>query len=330
MAADFYDTLGVSRSASEGEIKSAYRRLAKQYHPDKNPGDEAAATRFKEIGEAYATLSDPEKRRLYDQFGGQMPGGFPGGAPDFDPGQMGDLNDIFANLFGAARGGGPQGSSAGPGDRPGPGGFTVNFEDLLSGMAGAGRGGRAAAGPAGDPFGGDPWAHTPTARPRSRPRLQGELALDFGEAYGGAVRRVRIGGRDLDVTVPAGVRSGQKLQLGGQGPGGEDVVLSVTVRPDPRFTQDGLTLNTTVNVPAPLAALGGAVRVPTPKGDVEVHVPAGTSSGRRLRVRGHGWPGKEGHGDLYARIELTVPLSPSERERELYRELLALGGAGKR
>lgn len=328
MAADFYDTLGVPRGASEGEIKSAYRRLAKQYHPDKNPGDEAAAGRFKEIGEAYATLSDPEKKALYDQFGGQIPGGFPGGAPpDFDASQMGDLNDIFANLFGAARGQGAGPGAGGAGGRPGPGGFSVNIEDLLSGMAG-GRAGGAARPGAGDPFGDDPWAHTPTARPRSRPRLQGELALEFADAYGGAVRRVRIGGRDLDVTVPAGIRSGQKLQLAGQGPGGEDVVLTVTVRPDPRFAQDGDTLTTTVNVPAPLAAVGGSVRVPTPRGDVEVKVPAGTSSGRRLRVRGHGWPGKGGHGDLYARIELTVPLSPSERERELYAELLRLSGGG--
>ena len=299
---DYYDTLGVGRSASEADIKSAYRKLAKQYHPDKNPGDKASADRFKEIGEAYAALSDAEKRKVYDTYGhsGQVPpGAYPGGAgggmggADFDGSQF---SDFFQSLFGRSAGGmGGRGNFGG-----------VNLEDLLGG-AGMGAGGGIGGGR------------------RFVQNVEGELQITLSEAYGGTDETITVDGKRISLRVPAGTRDGARLRLSGQGPGGGDVLLTVKVLEDARFELDGDDVNVTVDVPAPLAAVGGSARVPTLKGDVTLNVPAGSSGGRQLRLRGQGWPKKGGGaGDLYARLNLTLPAALSEQERALYQQLADL------
>lgn len=300
---DYYDVLGVSRGASEADIKSAYRRLAKQYHPDKNAGDEKAAERFKEIGEAYAVLSDPEKRQVFDQFGhtGQVPpgyggpgagGGFQGGDfSGFDPGQF---SDFFQGLFGQTgrRGGAGQGF---------PGGAQVNLEDLLGG--GGMGGGR-----------------------RFVQNVEGELQVTLAEAFSGSDEVINVDGKRLSLRVPAGTRDGARLRLAGQGPGGGDVLLTIRVLEDARFELDGDHLTTSVDVPAPVAALGGDVTVQTLGGKGNLSVPPGSSGGRRMRLRGQGWPKKDGtRGDLYVRLNVTVPAALSDEQKELYRRLRDLG-----
>jgi curved DNA-binding protein len=299
---DYYDVLGVPRSASEADIKSAYRKLAKKYHPDKNAGDERAAERFKEIGEAYAALSDPEKRKVYDQFGhtGQVPpgygagaGGFQGGdASGFDPSQF---SDFFQGLFG-------MGGRGGGGFRN-PAGQQVNLEDLLGG-GGLG-GGR-----------------------RFVQNVEGELQVTLEEAFTGSDEVINVDGKRLSMRVPAGTRDGARLRLAGQGPGGGDVLLTIRVLEDARFELDGDHLTTSVDVPAPVASLGGDVKVQTISGGSgQLSIPAGSSGGRRMRLRGQGWPKKDGtRGDLYVRLNVTVPKTLSDRQRELYRELRDLEG----
>ncbi|WP_295822260.1 DnaJ C-terminal domain-containing protein [uncultured Deinococcus sp.] len=299
---EYYDVLGVPRSASEADIKSAYRKLAKQYHPDKNAGDEKAAERFKEIGEAYAVLSDPEKRKVYDQFGhtGQVPpgyggaggaGGFQGGDfSGFDPSQF---SDFFQGLFGM----GGRGAAATGGFRN-PAGQQVNLDDLLGG-GGLG-GGR-----------------------RFVQNVEGELQVTLEEAYAGSDEVINVDGKRLSLRVPAGTRDGARLRLAGQGPGGGDVLLTIRVLEDARFELDGDHLTTSVDVPAPVAALGGDVKVQTISGGAgQLSVPAGSSGGRRMRLRGQGWPRKDGtRGDLYVRLNVTVPKTLTDEEKELYRQL---------
>lgn len=301
---DYYDVLGVPRSASDGDVKSAYRKLAKTYHPDKNAGDEKASERFKEIGEAYAVLSDPEKRKLYDQFGhtGQVPpGAYPGGAggsgfqgdfAGFDPSQF---SDFFQGLFGM---GGRRGGA--PGAYGGGAGGQVNIEDLLSGMGGSqGR--------------------------RFVQNVEGELQVTLQEAFAGSDEVINVDGKRLSLRVPAGTRDGSRLRLAGQGPGGGDVLLTIRVLEDTRFDLSGDDVTTTVDVPAPVAALGGDVAVQTLSGTGHLNIPPGSSGGRRMRLRGQGWPRRDGtRGDLYVRLNLTVPKQPSDEEKELYRRLREL------
>lgn len=306
---DYYDVLGVSRGASDADIKTAYRKLAKQYHPDKNQGDEKAGERFKEIGEAYAVLNDPEKRKLYDQYGhsGQVPpGAYPGGPGGgfqggdfggFDPSQF---SDFFQGLFGQAgrRGGGFAGAGGFPG------GAGVNLEDLLGGggIGGAGQGRRFVQ------------------------NVEGELQVTLQEAFGGSDEVINVDGKRLSLRVPAGTRDGARLRLAGQGPGGGDVLLTIRVLEDARFDLDGDNLSTSIDVPAPVAALGGDVKVQTIGGAAgNLTVPPGSSGGRRMRLRGQGWPKKDGtRGDLYVRLNVTVPAQPSDEEKELYRQLREL------
>ncbi|ABF46372.1 chaperone DnaJ-like protein [Deinococcus geothermalis DSM 11300] len=293
---DYYEVLGVPRSASDADIKSAYRKLAKKYHPDKNQGDDKAAERFKEIGEAYAVLSDPEKRQLYDQYGhtGQVPpgaypggtGGFQGDFSGFDPSQF---SDFFQGLFGM---GGRRGGASGF-----AGGAQVSLEDLLSGLGG-------------------------TQGRRFVQNVEGELQVTLQEAFSGSDEVINVDGKRLTVRVPAGTRDGTRLRLAGQGPGGGDVLLTIRVLEDPRFELEGDDLITTVDVPAPVAALGGSVTVQTLGGSGNLTIPPGSSGGRRMRLRGQGWPRKDGtRGDLYVRLNLTVPKHLSDEEKELYRKL---------
>ena len=307
---DYYDVLGINRSASDSDIKSAYRKLAKKYHPDKNAGDNSAAEKFKEIGEAYAVLSDPEKRKVYDQFGhaGQVPpGGYPGGGfsggdfSGFDPSQF---SDFFQDMFGGRMGG------AGRGGFTSPSGAPIDLEDLFAGLGGMG------GGAAGRSTGGGR---------RFVQNVEGELQISLRDAYEGSDEVINVDGKRLSMRVPAGTRDGARLRLAGQAPGGGDVLLTIRVLEDARFDLDRDDLTTSVDVPAPVAALGGEVTVQTMTGSGKLNVPAGSSGGRRMRLRGQGWPKKGGgKGDLYVRLNVTVPQHLSDEQQKLYEQLLAL------
>ena len=287
---DYYATLGVSKTSSDDEIKSAYRKLAKKYHPDKNKTDKNAPDKFKDINEAYEVLSDPEKKKLYDTYGssGGIPqGAYGGGAPA----DMGGMSDFFQQFFGGAGGMGGMGGSRGGG---------INIEELFGNAQGA------------------------TRRPVQQ--VTGEISIALRDAFAGTTRAVQIDGKRLEVRIPAGTKSGQKLRLAGQAPGGGDVILTLTLERDPIFTLEGDDVRVSVELPIPVAVLGGNQRVPTLTGNVDLTIPAGSSSGKTLRLKGQGWPGKAGRGDQLVKLEIGVPKSLSAEERELYEKLEALRG----
>lgn len=273
---DFYAVLGVSKDVSEADLKKTYRKLARQYHPDSNPGDPKAEARFKEISEAHSVLSDPELRREYDQVRAMGSGArFTSGGTG-----AGGFEDVFGGFFGQ-RGG--AGSSA-------------SFEDLLGGMFGGGAGG-----------------FRPGPTPGRD--ITAATTLDFVTAIRGETIKLQAaGGAPITVKIPAGVADGQKIKLKGKGeaspnggPAG-DLVLTVTVRKHPVFERDGLNLRVTVPVTFTEAALGATIEVPTLGGDpVKLKVAPGTPSGRILRVKGRGVTTAKGTGDLLAEVEIAVP-----------------------
>ncbi len=291
---DYYKILGVPRDASQPDIKAAFRKLAAKHHPDRNPDDAGAEERFKDINEAYTALSDPEKRKIYDQFGttGNVPPfAQQGGYRTVSPDEFAGFSDFFQSLFGGAMGGR---------------GFTVEsgFGDLF-GDAAQGFGGR-------------------TARPRVPRGVQAELEVGLEEAFHGGETTFRVDGKGLTVTLPKGVHDGARLRLRGQAPGGGDLLLVVRHARHPVFSLQGDDVRVRVEVPDYRAALGGAVRVPTLEGQVEMTLPGGTPSGRVLRLRGQGWPRKGGgRGDELAEIRVVVPRAPSSEQRALYRRLEA-------
>ncbi|WP_028060228.1 DnaJ domain-containing protein [Candidatus Solirubrobacter pratensis] len=272
---DYYEALGVPRDASNEDIRRAYRRLAREYHPDVNK-DPGAEDRFKEISEAYEVLRDPEKRERYDRLGSNWRSGQDvSGAPGFE--------EYFSQGRGA-----PDGFEdvrvqfGGDGD----------FSDLFEGLFG-GRGGRRSA--------------------RRAATRDAVLELDLEEAARGGRRRVTLGdGREFEVDIPPGVRDGEAIRVPGA-----NLLLRIQLRPHRRFRFRGDDLETDVDVAPWEAALGAEVRVPTLDGGARVKVPAGSSCGRRLRLRGAGLGGS----DLYAVVRIVVPKKLSRKERELFREL---------
>jgi len=288
---DFYAVLGVDKGASEADLKKAYRKLARTYHPDSNPDDPAAEARFKEISEAYSVLSDAEQRREYDQIRAMGSGArFTAGGQ----GAGGGFEDVFSSMFGGG----------GAGGRAGRGGYrTTDFDDLLGGMFGSG--GQYGGGGGFGGFGGPAPGRDVTA----------STTLDFLTAIRGETVTLETeGGKPLKVRVPAGVRDGQRIKLRGKGepsPNGGvpgDLVLTVAVRPHPVFELDGLNLRVDLPVTFPEAALGATVEVPTIEGDtVRVRVAPGTPSGRVLRVKGRGVQTPKGTGDLLATVQIAVP-----------------------
>ena len=279
---DFYGVLGVAKDVPEAELKKVYRKLARKYHPDSNPGDAAAEAKFKEISEAYAVLSDPQERAEYDQLRAM------GSGARFTSGGQGGFEDVFGGMFG---GGGRSGYNQ------------AGFEDLLGGMFGSGRFGTTSGGYRG--FGGP----TPGAD------ITATTTLDFRTAIHGDTVTLQLpGGKATKVKIPAGVRDGQKIKLRGKGQpspdGGEagDLVLTVSVRPHPVFERDGLNLRVDVPVTFGEAALGATIEVPTLDGDpVRLRVAPGTPSGRVLRVKGRGVASAKATGDLLATVHVAVP-----------------------
>lgn len=301
---DFYKVLGVDKTASDAELKKTYRKLARQFHPDSNPGDAAAEARFKEISEAYSVLSDKEQRAEYDQVRAMGSGArFTAGGP----GQGGGFEDVFGGMFGQQ--GGQRVRFGQGGARGGAGGF----EDILGGMFGGGQGfGQSTGGFRG--FGGPTKGRDVTA----------STTLDFTTAIAGDTVKLSQGnGRPVNVRIPAGVADGQKIRLRGRGEpspdGGEagDLVVTVSVRKHPVFERDGQHLRVDVPVTFAEAALGATIQVPTLGGDpVKLKVAPGTPSGRVLRVKGRGVTTKNGTGDLLATVQVAVPSHLSDKQRE--------------
>jgi len=299
MPRDPYDVLGVSKTATAEEIQKAYRKLSKKYHPDRNPGDKQAETRFKEIQNAYDVLSDPKKKAMYDQFGTDVPpgapgAGFPGGGFQYGQGGAQQMDpemaqELFRRMFGGGAGGGGGGGG---------------FEDLFGSMGGRGRG-----------------------RGRSRPQppaetVEVEARVPFLTAALGGTIGLRVGDRDIDVKVPAGFEDGKKLRVAGQGEYGEDIVVKVRVEPHAYFRREGKDILLDVPISIPEAVLGGKVEVPTVSGKrVTVKIPPGTSSGSRIRLPAMG----AGGGDQYLVMKVVVPKGrPDDRTRELIEEYAEL------
>ncbi len=280
MPTKYYDILGVQKDASDAEIKAAYRKLAREHHPDRNPGDKQAETRFKEIQEAFAVLSDKKKRAKYDRFGSVGPdmpdgwngqqGGIPfgggfGQATDIDPSQLDEILGRFGGM----------------------GGFADAFGSR------SGKRGR-----------------------RTEPREPSihEIAIPFETAVLGGKLSLSINERSIDVKIPAGVDEGQTLRLAGQGPGGGDIHLKLHIDAHPYFRREGNDLLLTAPISVAEAILGAKIDVPTLDGSkLTVKIPAGTSSGARLRLKGKGVKG----GPQYVELKIVVPAAPDEQSRKL-------------
>jgi DnaJ-class molecular chaperone len=330
---NYYQTLGVAKTSSEKEIKQAYRKLARKFHPDVNPGDKSAEAKFKGINEAYEVLGDADKRRKYDELGAnwrmyeqaqQQGHGAPGGV-DF-----------------SGFGGGPGQGGAWTINMGGPGGYRTMSEEEMHdlfgnedpfsdffktffGGGGGGAGGRDARGRGG---------RTRTHKGRD---IEHEVELTLEEAYHGATRRISIkhGGhaRTVDVRIPAGVKDGSRVRAAGEGEGGSnggvsgDLYLRVRLKPHPVFERKGQDLHTKVAVPVTTAVLGGEAQVPTITGAVRLKIPEMTQSGQVFRLKGHGMPtiGKpDDRGDLYGEVEIQLPRALTKDQRQHYEALAKL------
>jgi curved DNA-binding protein len=292
---DYYKILGVERSAGPDEIRKAYRKLAMQYHPDRNPDDKQAEEKFKEINEAYQVLSDPQKRTRYDQLGSaysnwQQRGGTPG---DFDwsqwfsgrPGASGgtrmdydDLNDLFGQDI-----------------------FSDFFRSIFGGMGGT----------------------QASTRARTAPAYQQPVVISLQEAHSGTKRAIQSDGRRFEVRIPAGVKTGSKVRAAGAGPEGLDLYLIVEVADDPRFEREGDDLHTTTTVDVFTALLGGEAEVETLSGKVTLKIPAGTQPEQVFRLAGRGMPrlkSAQMKGDLFVRVKVRVPKQLSPKQKSLLEE----------
>ncbi len=308
MAEDYYKTLAVRRDASQAEIQQAYRELVRKYHPDQNPDDKTAKAKFLQIQKAFEVLNDPEKREMYDRYGSlceTMGSGGPRGGPAWGGGQSFEdvrVEDIdFGQFFGERFGGEPEGG----------------IGDIFSHF-------RRAAGPGAQP---------PPGRSRRRGAdVRHELTIPFNTAVNGGeaqitVRRQSGKTETIAVRIPAGIEDGKKIRIRGQGEPGPrrvtpgDILLTIRVAPHPLFQRRGNHLHVKVPVTLAEAALGAKVDVPTPRGTVSLSVPAGSSSGTKLRVKGHGAAPKNGPpGDLLAEIQIVLPEQLTDADRQMLRE----------
>jgi curved DNA-binding protein len=304
---DYFKVLGVDRGADADTIKRSFRKLARQYHPDVNPGNQGAEAKFKEISEAYEVLSDPDKRRRYEQFGqywNQAGGGSGMGGVDVDFGRYGNFDDFINDLLG--RFGGPGGGAGFAGAPGGFGGFGSGFPGGF-GTPGAGAG-------RGVPLNLD---------------AEASINLSFSEAFRGCERTLAVNDERVQVRIPAGVKPGSRLRLKGKGnlqPGTGrrgDLYLNLQVQEHPIWTLEGDQLKADLPLSLDELALGGDVRVATPDGEATVTVPPAMAVGRSLRLKGKGWPRAGGRGDLLLSLSLKHPASYSEQERQLLDQLRA-------
>jgi curved DNA-binding protein len=349
---DYYEILGVPRSASQADIKKAFRKLAREHHPDRNPGDASAEKRFKDVNEANAVLSDPEKRKQYDMLGANWdqfqrsgagrngsdpfaPGGpFAGfgGAAGGTAGQAGNVryefrtagggeggfSDFFRMFFGGAA----AGAAAQTGSRDAAaermarrtGGPGLSFDDVLSELGLSGR-------PAG---GGRAGASAPPQTKAGPVEAPTELTLE--EAFHGTQRLLQVDGKRYEVTVPRGVDTGNRIKLSGKGPSGRDIVVVVRVTPHPVYTRRGADLERELPITLREALLGAEVPVTTLKGRILLTIPAGTQGGKTFRLTGQGMPRmKDGAaGDLYVKVRVVLPSSLDEPATEAARQFLDL------
>ena len=311
---DYYETLGVSKTASEDEIKSAFRKLARKYHPDVAKDKKAAEEKFKQINEAYEVLSDPEKRRKYDQLGENwnQPGGFQP-PPQWGGGQPGG----GFRRWGGGEDGGVEFEFGGTG-----------FSDFFEAFFGGGRGRSA--------FGGFGQRGTTAERGND---VEADIMVTLEEALHGSTRQVslrRAGSKKTEtyqVKIPRGVREGQRIRLAGQGEAGErggksgDLFLRVRLARHPDFSVEGSDLVHEVKIAPSQAVLGDQIIVPTLEGNARLKLPPGTQGGQRFRLRGRGLPGVSGQrGDLYVVVQIFIPKKLSEGERELWEQLAQLHG----
>jgi curved DNA-binding protein len=343
---DYYAVLGVPRTASQSEIKKAFRKLARESHPDSNAGDASAERRFKEINEAHAVLSDKDKRALYDRLGGDWEtysragattgaaagarggaagspfagfSGFggPGGNVRYEfhtTGDAGEFSDFFQAFFGGA-------SQPIPDDGPRRGTRPTggpSFEDILAGM-GLDRDGGVR------PGGGRTGAARHTAA-QPRPSAEAVAEISLTEAYHGTSRLVEVDGKRLEVTIPKGADTGTRIRLSGKAPGGGDLFVVVRQQPDKTFTRRGADLERELALSLREALLGGDVHVRTPKGRVLLTIPAGTQPGRTFRLTGQGMPRfkADGHGDLYVKAKVVLPTGLSAEARAAAERFLTL------
>jgi curved DNA-binding protein len=337
---DYYQTLGVPRTASQAEIKKAFRKLAREHHPDAKPGDAAAERRFKEINEANEVLSDPEKRKKYDTLGAnwdRLNRAGAGGAGAGNPfagfsqsGQSGnvryefrtssagggDFSDFFRMFFSEGADAAAEPTGPGRGRRPTGG---QSFEDILRDMgidgASVGRGDAPRQAPgarAGRPV------HLATAEAIA------EITLE--EAFHGTSRRVEVQGKRLEVTIPRGADNGTRVKLTGQGPGGGDLVVVVRMRPHPIFNRRGADLERELPITLGEALLGAEVPVTTLKGKVLLRIPAGTQNGRIFRLKGQGMPvlRKDDVGDILAKVRVVLPTNLGPEAEEAARHFIDL------
>lgn len=344
---DYYAVLGVPRTASQKEIKKAFRTLARQHHPDVKGGDAAAERRFKEVNEANAVLSDPDKRALYDRLGNDWEayaragagagagasaagqggpsggyagfGGAPGGNVRYEfhtTGDAGEFSDFFNAFFAGAS---EPVNGPGRGRRP-TGGPT--FEDILAGMGLGANGPSVASRGAGAGS-----ARVPGTTTKARPvsaEATAEITLD--EAYRGTTRRVEVDGKRLEVTIPPGADTGTRIRLTGKAPGGGDLYVVIRQAPDPVFTRRGADLERELPLTLEDALLGADVTVRTPKGQVVLTIPPGTQPGRAFRLTGQGMPRfrAEGRGDLFIKAKVVVPTGLSDEALAAARTLFDL------
>ncbi len=304
---DYYKILGVSKDASKEEIAKAYKKLARKYHPDLNKDDKKAEDRFKEVNEANEVLKDPEKRRLYDQLG-----------PNWKDGQNFQRPSGFENMRYNFSGGGP-----------GAGGGLGGFSDFFETLFGGGFGGRST-GFEGNPFGQAGSFNGFSQGPRRGNDVEASITLTLEEAYNGGKKPVTLQGssgqRSLEVNIPAGVKPGARIRLTGQGEEGRsgpngDLYLRIQIAPHPEFSLDDVDVIYDLTLAPWEAALGTKIRVPTLTGAVELNISPGTSSGKKLRIRGKGLGAGQAKGDQFVRIGIAVPDSLSPEERELWTKL---------
>lgn len=344
---DYYEVLGVEKTATDDELKKAYRKLARQYHPDVNPGNKEAEEKFKEVNEAYENLSDPQKRAQYDQFGHAGPGGFGGGAGGFGGG-FGDMGDIFDMFFGGAGGGGAQrGPKRGADMRYD---LTIDFEEAIFGCEKTisvsrwetcstchGSGAKAGSSPTTCPRCNGRGQVTTTQKTpfgqfqsvKTCPECggKGTVIKDPCPDCGGTGRkRIKT---DLKVKIPAGVDNDSRLRMSGEGEAGEqggakgDLYIYISVRNHPIFERDENDIYMEQEINVAQAALGADIQVPTLEGKVTLTIPAGVQSGAKFRIRGKGVKSINSYskGDQYVIVRIATPKNLTAEQKELFRKL---------